>query len=42
MDQLPRLGKRQLICVLLFTCNYVEKFPLPLGDWDGLRPEPSI
>ena len=23
MDQLPRLGKRQLICLLLFTCNYV-------------------
>ena len=22
-DQLPRLGKRQLICLLLFTCNYV-------------------
>ena len=23
MDQLPRLGKRDLICLLLFTCNYV-------------------
>ena len=23
MDQLPRLGKRGLICLLLFTCNYV-------------------
>ena len=23
MDQLPRLGKRVLICLLLFTCNYV-------------------
>ena len=23
MDQLPRLGKRELICVMLFTCNYV-------------------
>ena len=23
MDQLPRLGKRQLICLLLFTCNYM-------------------
>ena len=22
MDQLPRLGKRELICLLLFTCNY--------------------
>ena len=52
MDQLPRLGKRELICLLLFTCNYVvfvlERFPLPLGAWDGLRyfivalPEPSI
>ena len=52
MDRLPRLGKRELICLLLFTCNYVvfvfEKFPLPLGAWDGLRyfivalPEPSI
>ena len=51
MDQLPRLGKRELICLLSFTCNYVgylERFPLPLGAWDGLRyfivalPEPSI
>ena len=23
MDQLPRLGKRELICLLLFTWNYV-------------------
>ena len=23
MDQLPRLGKRELICLLLFTCNYL-------------------
>ena len=23
MDQLPRLGKRELICLLLFTCNNV-------------------
>ena len=23
MDQLPRLGKRELICLLLFTCNHV-------------------
>ena len=22
MDQLPRLGKGELICLLLFTCNY--------------------
>ena len=24
MDQLPRFGKRELICLLLFTCNYVN------------------
>ena len=52
VDQLPRFGKRELICLLLFTCNYVvsvlERFPLPQGAWDGLRylivarPEPSI
>ena len=53
MDQLPRLGKRELICLLLFTCNFVVSVggggvPLPLGAWDGLRyfivalPEPSI
>ena len=23
MDRLPRLGKRELMCLLLFTCNYV-------------------
>ena len=23
LDQLPRLGNRELICLLLFTCNYV-------------------
>ena len=23
MDQLPQLEKRELICLLLFTCNYV-------------------
>ena len=23
MDQLPRLGMRELICLLAFTCNYV-------------------
>ena len=22
-DQLPRLGKRELICLLLLTCNFV-------------------
>ena len=23
MDHIPRFGKRELICLLLFTCNYV-------------------
>ena len=23
VNQLPRLGKRELICLLLFTCNYM-------------------
>ena len=23
VDQLPRLGKRKLICLLTFTCGYV-------------------
>ena len=23
VDQLPRLGKRELSCLLFFTCNYV-------------------
>ena len=51
-DQLPRLGKRELICLLRFTCNYVVSvrravlFLLDTGEW--LRyfivalPEPSI
>ena len=26
VDQLPRLVKRELICLLLFTCNYVSSF----------------
>ena len=52
MDQLSRLGKRELMCLLLFACNCVvsvwKGFPLPLSAWDGLRyfivalPEPSI
>ena len=51
MDQLPRLGKRELICLLLFTCNYVVsvgEVSFSLGAWDGLRyflvalPESSI
>ena len=28
VDQLPRLGKRELICLLLFTCNYVVFKPM--------------
>ena len=52
MDQLSRVGKRELICLILFTCNYVvsvgEVSSSSLGAWDGLRhfivalPEPSI
>ena len=26
-NQLPRLGKRELICLLAFTCNYVVSVP---------------
>ena len=40
MGQLPLLGKRELICLLLFTCKngfLLERFPLPLGAWDGLH-----
>ena len=28
-----------LLCLLSFTCNYVvyvRRFPIPMGDWDGL------
>ena len=51
VDQLPRLGKRELICLLFLLVILwclLERFPLPLGAWDGLRyfivalPEPSI
>ena len=52
VDQLPRLEKRELICLLLLNrllCGFcLERFPLPLGAWDGLRyfivalPAPSI
>ena len=52
MDQLPRLGKREpanlSAVVNLSLCGFcLERFPLPLGAWDGLRyfivalPEPS-
>ena len=48
MDQLPRLGKRELFCLLLFTCNYVVSvwrgflytmilYYFLLGALDGLR-----
>ena len=49
---LPRLGKRELVFLLLFTCNFVvsvrRRFYLPFCTWDGLRyfivalPGPSI
>ena len=52
VDRLPRLGKRELICPLLFTCNYVVSvwrgFLFLWVLWDGLLyfivtlPEPSI
>ena len=51
MDQLPRLRKRELIFLLLFTCNYVVsvgEVSSSSGASDGLRyfivafPEPSI
>ena len=29
MAQLPRLGKRELVCLLLFACNYV------VSVWEG-------
>ena len=29
MDQLPRLGKRELVCLPLFTCIYV------VSVWEG-------
>ena len=51
-DQLPRLGKREPVVLLLFTCNFVvsvrRRFYIPLGTWDGLHyfivtlPGPSI
>ena len=38
VDQLPRLEKRELTCLLLFTRGFcLERFPLPLGAWEGLR-----
>ena len=51
MDQLPRLGKGELICLLLFTCSYVVsvgEVSSSSGTWDGLcyfivaLPESSI
>ena len=39
MDQLPRLGKRELICLLFFTCSYmvsVGDISSSSGAWDGL------
>ena len=48
MEQLPRVEKRELISLLLFTCNYVVSVRRGFLAWDGLRyfivalPEPSI
>ena len=52
VDQLLRFGKRELICLLLFTCNYVVSvwrgflFPWVLGMGNVIfivsLPEPSI
>ena len=52
MDQLPRLGEERAnlsTVVYLSLCGFcLERFPLPLGAWDGLRyfivalHEPSI
>ena len=50
MGQLPGLGKRAnlVASVYLQLCGFCgERFPLPLGAWDGLRyfivalPEPN-
>ena len=50
--RLPQLGKRELLSLLSFTCNYVVSvqmgFLLSLGAWDRLHyfivslPWPSI
>ena len=52
MDQLPRLGEERAnlsAVVNLLLCGFcLERFPLPLGAWDGLCyfivafPEPFI
>ena len=51
MDQLPRLGKIELMCLLFLPVIMWFLFgevSFPLGAWDGLRhfimaiPEPSI
>ena len=50
MDQLPRFGKGELICLLLFTCNYVVSvwrgflflWVLWMGYFIVALPEPSI
>ena len=50
VDHLPQLRKRaNLSAVVYLLCGFcLERFPLPLGAWDGLRyfivalPEPSI
>ena len=51
VDQLPQLGKKELICLQLFLdimWFLFERYPIPLGAWDGLNyfivalPGPSI
>ena len=50
MDQLPQLGKKELFCLLLFTCNYVVSvwrgflflWVLGLRYFIMALPEPSI
>ena len=36
VDQLPRLGKIELICLLLFTCNYVVSSSSGCFGWATL------
>ena len=35
MDQLPRLGKKELLFTLKLCGFYLERSPLPLGAWMG-------
>ena len=49
VDQLPPLGKKELVFLLLFTCGFCfGEVSLPLCTWDGLHffivalPGPSV